>query len=203
MAESDTSGKLDESVIKQYTGGEEITARRLYENAITFMPQFTMWLSCNDLPVVRDKSLFASDRIRVIEFNRHFNDDEQDKTLKTFFETPEAMTGIFAWLVKCYERYKTYGLAMPKSMRQVIKQYEKDNDIVLQFLEDRCETVPDERIRAKSLYDVYKSWCRGNGYYVCSLKKFIAELTAHPEWYERKALSNGAVAFSGIKLKEV
>lgn len=203
MAESDTSGKLDEAVIKQYTGGEEITARRLYENAITFLPQFTMWLSCNDLPAVRDKSLFASDRIRVIEFNRHFNDDEQDKTLKTFFETPEAMRGIFAWLVKGYERYKTFGLAMPKSMRQVIKQYEKDNDIVLQFLEDRCEVVPDERIRAKSLYDVYKSWCRGNGYYVCSLKKFIAELTAHPEWYERKALSNGAVAFSGIKLREV
>lgn len=203
MAESDTSGKLDEAVIKQYTGGEEITARRLYENAITFLPQFTMWLSCNDLPSVRDKSLFASDRIRVIEFNRHFTDDEQDKSLKGFFETEEAMTGIFAWLVKGYFRYKTFGLVMPKSMRNVIKQYEKDNDIVLQFLEDRCETAPDERIKAKTLYDAYKSWCRSNGYYVCSLKKFIAELTTHPEWYDRKGLSGGAVAFSGIKLKEV
>lgn len=203
MAESDTSGKLDEAVIKQYTGGEEITARRLYENAITFLPQFTMWLSCNDLPAVRDKSLFASDRIRVIEFNRHFTDEEQDKGLKAYFESPEAMTGIFAWLVKGHERYKTFGLVMPKSMRQVIKQYEKDNDIVLQFLEDRCETVPEERIRGKTLYDAYKSWCRANGYYVCSLKKFLAEVTAHPEWYERKALSGGAVAFAGIRLKEV
>lgn len=203
MAESDTSGKLDESVIKQYTGGEEITARRLYENSITFMPQFTIWLSCNDLPAVRDKSLFASDRVRVIEFNRHFSDEEQDKNLKNYFESDIAMEGIFAWLVRGYNRYVSFGLAMPESMQPVMKAYAKDNDIVLQFLEDRCEVVPEERIRAKNLYDTYKSWCRSNGYFVCSLKHFIAEVTTHPEWYTRKGLSHGAVAFEGIKLKEV
>lgn len=45
MSESDTAGKLDEATIKQYTGGEDITARELYQSAITFKPQFTMWLS--------------------------------------------------------------------------------------------------------------------------------------------------------------
>lgn len=54
MSESDTAGKLDEATIKQYTGGEDITARELYQSAITFKPQFTMWLSCNDLPSVKD-----------------------------------------------------------------------------------------------------------------------------------------------------
>lgn len=80
-------------------GGEDITARELYQAAITFKPQFTMWLSCNDLPAVKDKSLFASDRVRVIEFNRHFTDAEQDKGLKDYFESQEAMKGIFTWLV--------------------------------------------------------------------------------------------------------
>lgn len=203
MAESDTSGKLDEAVIKQYTGGEEITARRLYENAITFMPQFTIWLSCNDLPAVRDKSLFASDRVRVIEFNRHFSDEEQDKNLKNYFESDEAMEGIFHWLIRGYERYKTFGLEMPESMKPVMRAYAKDNDVVLQFLEDRCEVAEGERIKAKTLYDAYKAWCRSCGYYVCSLKRFISEVITHPEWYEYKGLSNGATAFSGLKLKEV
>lgn len=203
MAESDTSGKLDEAVIKQYTGGEEITARRLYENAITFMPQFTIWLSCNDLPAVRDKSLFASDRVRVIEFNRHFSDEEQDKTLKAYFESDEAMEGIFAWLVQGYNKYRKYGLGMPETMKPVMRAYAKDNDVVLQFLEDRCEAAEGERVKAKTLYDAYKSWCRSCGYYVCSLKRFIAEVVTHPEWYEYKGMSNGATAFSGLKLKEV
>ena len=202
MSESDTAGKLDEATIKQYTGGEEITARELYQSPITFKPQFTMWLSCNDLPAVKDKSLFASDRVRVIEFNRHFKDSEQDKGLKDYFETPEAMQVIFSWLIAGYFKYRRYGLVMTAGMKEVIKRYEKDNDLVLQFLEEKCQTDPEGKTRAKSLYDTYKIWCKSNGYYVCSMKKFNAELTMHPEWYDNKAVSGGVAVYYGIKLRE-
>ena len=201
MSESDTSGKLDEATIKQYTGGEEITARELYQASITFKPQFTMWLSCNDLPSVRDKSLFASDRVRVIEFNRHFTDAEQDKNLKTYFESPEAMKGIFTWLVAGYFKYIRFGLTMSDNMREVVKQYEKDNDLVLQFFEEKCCELAEGYTRAKSLYDNYKIWCKSNGYYVCSMKKFNAEVTAHPEWYQDKGLIKGVTVYYGIGLR--
>jgi putative DNA primase/helicase len=202
MSESDTSGKLDEATIKQYTGGEDITARELYQEAITFKPQFTMWLSCNDLPAVKDKSLFASDRVRVIEFNRHFTDAEQDKGLKDFFESQDAMKGIFTWLVAGYFKYRRFGLRMSEPMKAVVKQYEKDNDLVLQFLEEKCEQNDDVSTRAKNLYDTYKIWCKSNGYYVCSMKKFNAEVTAHPEWYAEKGVSSGVAVFRGLGLKQ-
>lgn len=203
MSESDTAGKLDEATIKQYTGGEDITARELYQSAITFKPQFTMWLSCNDLPAVKDKSLFASDRVRVIEFNRHFSDEEQDKGLKDYFETPEAMKGIFTWLVAGYFKYRRFGLKMCDDMKKVIKQYEKDNDLVLQFLEEKCESADEGYTKAKTLYDNYKIWCKSNGYYVCSMKKFNAELTTHPEWYHEKSLIAGVTVYHGLALKAV
>lgn len=203
MSESDTAGKLDEATIKQYTGGEDITARELYQSAITFKPQFTMWLSCNDLPAVKDKSLFASDRVRVIEFNRHFSDEEQDKGLKDYFETPEAMKGIFTWLVAGYFKYRRFGLKMCDDMKKVIKQYEKDNDLVLQFLEEKCEGTDEGYTKAKTLYDNYKIWCKSNGYYVCSMKKFNAELTTHPEWYHEKNLIAGFTVYHGLALKAV
>lgn len=202
MSESDTSGKLDEATIKQYTGGEDITARELYQEAITFKPQFSMWLSCNDLPAVKDKSLFASDRVRVIEFNRHFTDAEQDKGLKDFFESQDAMKGIFTWLVAGYFKYRRFGLRMSEPMKTVVKQYEKDNDLVLQFLEEKCEQNDDVSTRAKNLYDTYKIWCKSNGYYVCSMKKFNAEVTAHPEWYAEKGVSSGVAVFRGLGLKQ-
>lgn len=201
MAESDTAGKLDEATIKQYTGGEDITARELYQAAITFKPQFTMWLSCNDLPSVKDKSLFASDRVRVIEFNRHFTDAEQDKGLKDYFESPEAMKGIFTWLVAGCMKYKRFGLRMCDHMKAVIRQYEKDNDLVLQFLEEKAERQAEGHTKAKALYDTYKIWCKSNGYYVCSMKKFNAELTAHPEWYAEKGLIQGVTVYYGIGLR--
>lgn len=202
MSESDTAGKLDEATIKQYTGGEDITARELYQSAITYKPQFTMWLSCNDLPAVKDKSLFASDRVRVIEFNRHFTDAEQDKGLKDFFETPEAMKGIFTWLIAGYFKYRRFGLNMNENMRAVVKAYERDNDLVVQFLEEKCERVPEGYIKAKSLYDAYKIWCKSCGYYVCSMKKFNAEVTAHPGWYAEKGVINGVTVYYGLGMKQ-
>ena len=201
MAESNQYGKLDEETIKQLTGGEEIKARNLYEATTTFLPQFTLWLSCNDLPSVNDKSLFASDRVRVVEFNRHFTEDEQDKNLKSEFQTQEAMRGIFTWLLEGYFKYKRFGLKMSPAMRQVVKQYEKDNDLVLQFLEERCEKAGGAYTRAKTLYDAYKIWCKSNGYFVCSAKRFNADMEVHPEWHGGKTVYSGYPTYRDIRMK--
>lgn len=205
MAESDQYGKLDEEVIKQLTGGEEITTRALYERPTTWLPQFTLWLSCNDLPTVRDKSLFASDRLRVIEFNRHFSAKEQDKSLKTLFQTEDAMEGIFTWLLEGYAEYKRTGLEMPESIQGVVDAYQRDNDLVLQFLDDKCKhTDPKQKqfTRAKSLYDSFKIWCKSNGYFVASAKTFYAGLDTHPEWHGGSCKRDGYAVYRDIALRQ-
>lgn len=201
MAESNQYGRLDEETIKQLTGGEEITARNLYESMMTFLPQFTIWLSCNDLPSVQDKSLFSSDRVRVIEFNKHFNENERDVTLKDLFRTPDAMMGIFTWLLVGYLKYKRFGLKMSDKMKRVVKQYERDNDLVLQFLEEKCKQVAEGGTRAKALYDSFKIWCKSNGYFVMSAKKFNAGMELHPEWHNGKVMMHGYAFYNGLELK--
>lgn len=203
MSESNEYGKMDEEKIKQLTGGEEISARALYQSAITYKPQFTLWLSCNDLPLVTDKSLFASERIKVIEFNRHFSPSEQDTHLKDELTTMEAMSGIFMWLVRGYIRYKEHGLAMSEELAQVVRNYERDNDLVLQFLESRCVQSEEANIKAKDLYNAYKLWAKSEGAFILSARKFNSEMERHPEWFERKSTSSGFVIYWGVKLKEV
>lgn len=208
MAESNEYGKLDEEKIKQLTGGEEISARALYKSAITFKPQFTLWLSCNDLPTVTDKSLFASERIKVVEFNRHFSPEEQDTHLKDELTTQAAMSGIFMWLVRGYVKYRKRGLTMSTSLKQVVTQYERDNDIVLQFLEARCERVEDSGgkptvIKAKDLYNAFKIWAKSEGAPTLSAKKFNSEMERHAEWYERKVAHHNYPTYVGIALKEM
>ena len=90
---------------------------------------------------------------------------------------------------------------MSEKMKEVIKQYERDNDLVLQFLEERCERNEDASTRAKSLFDAYKIWCKSNGYYVCTSKKFNAGLEQHPEWHNGKKVSHGYTVFDGVSLK--
>lgn len=204
MAESNEYGKLDEEKIKQLTGGEEISARALYQSAITYKPQFTLWLSCNDLPIVTDKSIFASERIKVIEFNRHFTNEEQDKHLKDDLISQEAMSGIFMWLIRGYIRYTKKGLTMSKSLKKVITEYEKDNDIVLQFLEARCERAEGtDKIQSKDLYNTFKAWAKSGGYPVLSIRKFNSEMERHPDWIDRVGVSGGSKVFWGLKFQEV
>ncbi len=203
MAESNEYGRMDEEKIKQLTGGEYITARDLYQSAVTYKPQFTMWLSCNDLPLVSDKSLFASQRIKVIEFNKHFTAQERDTHLKDELTNSEAMSGIFMWLVRGYIKYKEKGLIMTDLLEEVVAEYEKENDLVLQFLENRCVREGKAVIKAKDLYQSFKIWAKSEGEYVFSARKFNSEMERHPEWFDRKSTSSGFKIYWGLKLKEV
>ena len=162
---------------------------------------------CNDLPMVTDKSLFASERIKVVEFNRHFSPEEQDTHLKDELCEQSSMSGIFMWLVRGYIHYKERGLAMSGSLKSVVTKYERDNDLVLQFLENRCERVPEESsptvIKAKDLYNAFKIWAKSEGAYILSARKFNSEMERHPEWFDRKSTSSGYATYCGLKLKEV
>lgn len=86
-------------------------------------------------------------------------------------------------------------------MRQVVKQYERGNDLVLQFLEERCEEAGGAYARAKTLYDAYKIWHKSNGYSVCSAKRFNADMGAHPEWYGGKTVYSDYPTYWGIRMK--
>lgn len=202
MNESDSYGTFDAELLKTLTGGEEISARALYQTAITYKPQFTIWLSCNDLPIVTDQTLFASDRLRVIEFTRHFSKLEQDIHLKEELTTQEAMSGIFMWLVRGYLRYKTDGLKMGKTVSQAVENYQKDNDTILQFLEARCEQDEDSKVKAKDLYTAFKIWAKSEGAYVISARKFNSEMDRHKDWFEAIYYPSGMKTFDGLRLKE-
>ena len=202
MSESNKYGALDESAIKQMTGGEPISARALYQAPVTFTPQFKLWLSCNDLPDVSDRSLFASERLRVFEFNRHFTQAEQDKDLKEIFCDSENMKGIFYWLVEGYRKYKRSGLVAPDRLRMADKNYELASDTVLQFLQEVCEPDENFQVKAKDLYDLYKKWCRNYGAKEMSAKWFNAEFLAHPGWYTETKMISGYKTYRGIKVKE-
>jgi len=203
MNESDSYGTFDAELLKTLTGGEEISARALYQTAITYKPQFTLWLSCNDLPAVTDQTLFASDRLRVVEFNRHFAKDEQDIHLKEELTTQEAMSGIFMWLVRGYLKYVTEGLKMGGTVSRAVTNYQKENDTILQFLEAQCERDEDGKVKSKDLYTAFKIWAKSEGAYVLSARKFNSEMDRHQDWFEDIYFPRNMKTFVGLKLREV
>jgi len=200
MQETSASDKFDSQVIKQLTGGEPITARNLYESISTFLPQFTMWLSCNDKPDVNDRSLFTSDRLRLIEFNKHFGANERDKNLKDIFRTKEAMAGIFTWLIEGYKEYCKKGVEMEGVIKAAATKYELENDYIYQFLNDYCIKDEEGSTGLKILYDKYKQWCKENNYFALGKKKFKNGLAAHPEWIIGEDRDREGIVIKGVTL---
>ena len=73
---------FDSSLVKTLTGRDSISARFLHENEFQFKPKFKLILNSNYLPVINDKTVFSSNRVKVIPFERHFAEKEQNKHLK-------------------------------------------------------------------------------------------------------------------------
>ena len=124
------------------------------------------------------------------------------------------MSGIFMWLVRGYIHYKERGLVMSDELKKVVTKYENENDLILQFLESRCERVSEADneygtrdkmavIKARDLYNAFKIWAKSEGAYVLSARKFNSEMERHPEWFDRKSTSSGYATYCGLKLKEV
>ena len=73
---------LDAAKVKAMTGNDTLNARFLHENSFDFQPQFKIYVNANYLPVINDMTLFSSDRIIIIPFDRHFDENSRDTTLK-------------------------------------------------------------------------------------------------------------------------
>lgn len=159
---------LDAAKLKTMTGGDKITARFLHENDFEFKPEFKLTINTNYLPRIDDLTLFKSDRIHVIPFERHFSKEERDPKLKAALSTPEALSGILNWALEGLRDFKENGLQESAKMDKALQEYKRTSDKLGRFIEECLpeHADPGHKIRAASVYTDYTSWCRSNG--VCA-----------------------------------
>ena len=108
---------INNEVFKSLTGGEPITARHLYQGERTFITRFKLYMNTNYLPLINDQAIFDSGRLQVLTFDRHFTEQEQDKTLKQKFRQKQNRAAILAWIIQGYKQYQEKGLAAPVSVQ--------------------------------------------------------------------------------------
>ena len=89
MSEPPKTMVFNAALVKRVTGSDSITCRFLHQNSFVYKPQGKFFINTNYLPNVNDATLFSSGRMIVIPFNRHFEAEEQDTKLKSFFVSEE------------------------------------------------------------------------------------------------------------------
>lgn len=155
---------LDAALVKAMLGRDTITARHLYQNEFSFVPAFKLVMNTNDLPSTSDDVLFTSGRVNVVLFNRHFSEDEQDKTLPNRLQDPAELAGILNWALEGLAAYRREGLTIPDSIRDANNQYRTDSDKIGLFIDACMLKDPTSKEKLSDTYDTFKNWCRKEGY---------------------------------------
>ena len=181
ISEMEQKLTINASLTKQLTGNNRITARFLHENSFEFQLQAKIFIDTNHLPNVTDQTLFESGRLLIIPFNRHFEEHEQDKSLKTTLSDPGALSGILNWAVEGYRLFKEEGLEPPEDVKSATAQYRQDTDRISQFSDSWLEEGKDEdgdkyQVPCKAAYRVYARWCEEMNYRPDNYKNFRAAM---------------------------
>ena len=176
MPEPEKGLELNIALVKQLTGGDTYTGRFLNENPIEFKPEFKIFINTNHLPRTADDTVFSSERVKLIPFERHFTPEEQDNGLKNLFRETANMSGILNWLIEGYRRLMVDGLSIPAKVNAAISEYRQEADIIGSFLCDCTAEQDGSRVPASELYTAYTQWAKDNGYRQMNHKNFVAEL---------------------------
>lgn len=176
ISEMEQKLTINASLTKQLTGNGSITARFLYEGYFEFHLQAKIFIDTNHLPNVTDQTLFESGRLKIIPFTRHFEDHEQDKTLKTTLMKPENLSGILNWAIEGYKLFKAEGLPEPNEVKTATEQYKVDSDRTAQFMAQCLRHEKGSELKTTAVYTRYKNWCNENGYKYEGAQNFYKRL---------------------------
>src|SRR5215217_4549435 len=173
-AEVEKGRRLAESKLKQLTGRDTVTARFLFGENFDFKPEFKLWLSTNNKPVIQGTDDAIWDRIRLIPFTQRFDSRRADPKLPD--KLRDELAGVFAWMVEGCLKWQEHGLEEPKTVTDATRQYREEMDTLTSFLDETCVTGPNYRVLAEGLYQRYATWCDKSGERKDPKKAFVARL---------------------------
>lgn len=195
---------LNAAQVKSMTGNDTLNARFLHENSFDFAPQFKLYVNTNYLPVINDMTLFTSGRVLIVPFDRHFEEWEQDKTLKSEFGKPETQSAILNWLLQGYIMLREEGFTLPQSVIDATNEYSHDSNKIQLFADECLEERGDADVKTAELYAAYREWCAVNGCYPESNRNFNQALRSFGTVLRKRPAGGGdkTTLLIGYRLKK-
>ena len=210
VSEKNEGTELDVALIKVISGGDNISARRLFENNLKpFKPTYKLILVTNFLPNINWNDDAIKRRYRIIPFTAKFKDEDADPKLAEKILANEKEM-ILKWLVDgardYYKHERSLG-ELPNVMKEAVIKARNESknvrDTLYAYKQDRLEITPDDEsniIQARALYCDYEQWCDETGHNKMTETAFGNKM---PQILEVKKEKKRYVEYIGVKFKDL
>lgn len=159
--ETNDGRHFDEATMKELTGGDTVTARKMREDFWSFTPTHKLVLATNHKPRVEGTDLGVWRRLRLVPFTQKFEGDKCDPALKE--KLVAIAPGILAWLVQGCLDWQRVGLNPPPEVMEATKEYRKAEDVIQSFIEEACTVHSNATCRAGELHSAFENWGKHAG----------------------------------------
>jgi len=159
-AEPPRGAKLAEAMIKSFTGGAPLTARRLRQEQFEFMPKGKVQLECNTRPVIKGDDEGIWRRVNIVLWEVRVAPKDRIKDFDKILAHDEG-PGILNWLLAGVGDWLAKGLDPPTRVAQALEDYRKGSSPFGEWLADRVVVEPQARTLASEFYDSFKAWMAG------------------------------------------
>ena len=165
--------KLNTGFMKELTGGDKIIARGLYKDPMEFKPQFSIVLTCNHLPNVPSDDGGTWRRLRVVQYSSKFIENPNPVKKNEFKIDTELSLKFDGWkenfmgiLIHYYKKYMNEGIYEPEEVLICTKEYQKENDIMKNYIDERIGKKEHSFLTQNELYADFKYWYKESGHKV-------------------------------------
>lgn len=171
--EPSQGSRLDTSLIKSLTGGDQLSARRMREDPWSFTPEALIVLVSNELPLVRETSDGIWRRIVVIPFSAKFLGTDRDPLLKEKLLAEKV--GILRWLVDGAVLYAKEGLIQPHTVHTASANYRAEENVFSRWFADCAELDPNWTTKAAPIQANFSAWLSIHGIYLPNRSKYLSD----------------------------
>lgn len=172
IEETPETGRLNTQSLKTLVGTPTVTARRLYQDYITFVASHTLFLNTNYAPTVTETDHGTWRRLLLLVFPYTFVKDplepdterQGDPELVARLREDDQRRAVLAWLVAGARRFYADGLGEPPAM--VVSdtaEWRGTTDHVAAFWDEYLEAAPDHCIAVTDMMRRYNDFMRDLG----------------------------------------
>jgi P4 family phage/plasmid primase-like protien len=176
--ETEEGCSLNVAKMKELTGGNKITTRRLFEDIEEFKPQAHWCLVCNNVPKITSDDGGTWRRVLIVKFLSKFVEDPSDPDYngipyvfprddhigENLYECREAF---LSYLFNHYypESLRTGAMKIPASIRMNTNIFRQDNDHLYQYVKDRIVKTSNmtDIIKISEVYNDFRFWHKETG----------------------------------------